>query len=379
MGLTQLLSLSVGENLGQDHIGDLVFVPELGIGSGFSKDNQMKQEAQEILDRFYPEEVLTAEDMVRGDLNGDGVADLVITGLGEAEDDWYDDGRKIYPFLMQEDGNIRTLPPIDTLGPNSGGPYGDPYEGILITDNRLVVKAYSGSSWRWGYTNIYQYENGEMKEKWELVIAEYTGSPGCDFYITNKEEGSCLQYVIAGEWEGERRQLLIGRTGEAPSPMETELAEKYEEYQERIEMTLAELNGGIGRPLVSTGFFDYQLHDRLYDTERLPEEVLREAAEIYLSEYQELPVLCYTSEEIFANYKTLTGVELPEILFIGKDKKNPKKVKVLAYEGCQQVEDGSFEHELSLWKIGYGAEKPEIWKCEAIIYYDEKDGVFSVG
>lgn len=66
MGLTQLLSLSVGENLGQDHSGDLVFVPELGIGSGFSKDNQMKQEAQEILDRFYPEEVLTAEDMVRG-------------------------------------------------------------------------------------------------------------------------------------------------------------------------------------------------------------------------------------------------------------------------------------------------------------------------
>lgn len=304
---------------------------------------------------------------------------MVITGLGEAEDDWYDDGRKIYPFLMQEDGSIRTLPPIDTLGPNSGGPYGDPYEGILITDDRLVVKVYGGSSWRWGYTNIYQYENGEMKEKWELEIEDFAGSPGRDFYITNKEEGSCLQYVIAGEWEGERRKLLIDRTGEALSPVEREFAEKYAEYQEQIEITLAEFDDRIGRPRISTGFYDYQLHNRFYDTERLPGEVLREAAEIYLSEYQELPVLCYTSEEIFANYKTLTGVELPEILFIGKDKKNPKKVKVLAYEGCQQVEDGSFEHELSLWKIGYGAEKPEIWKCEAIIYYDEKDGVFSVG
>lgn len=56
-----------------------------------------------------------------------------------------------------------------------------------------------------------------------------------------------------------------------------------------------------------------------------------------------------------------------------------EEIKVLAYEGCQQVEAGSFEHELSLWKTGYGAEKPEIWKCEAIIYYDEKDGVFRVG
>lgn len=212
-------------------------------------------------------------------------------------------------------------------------------------------------------------------------MEEYVFTSGYDFNVINTEDGSCRQYVIAGEWEGESRQLLVNRTGETPSPVEREFAGKYIEYLENAGIMVSESNRRIriGRPKINTDYYDYQLHDRFYDTERLPGEVLLMAAEEYLSEYQELPVPYYTSEEILANYKTLTGVELPEILFIGKDKKNPEEIKILAYTGCQQDEEGNFEHSLSLWRMRQEDEEAETWEFETTIYYDEKDRAFAAG
>lgn len=370
--LTQLWTLSIGENPGQNHIGDLVFLPRLMTGNGFWENEEMQQEAQEILDQFYPAEELTAEDMVKGDLNGDGIVDLAITGLGEAENTWDDDGRKIYPFLGQADGNLRTLSPVDTLGSDSGGARGDPYRGILITDGRLVVRVSGGSNWYWESTNIYQYENGEMKETWELGISGFAFC-GCDFYITNVEDGSYRRYVIAMDGEEESRPLLFAKGGENLSPVEKEFAEKYAEYQERTGITLPEFGRGTGSPRIDTGWYDYQIHDQLYDTERLPEEVLLKAAEKYLSEYQELPAPYYTSEEILENYITLTGVKLPEFLLIGQDIIG-SGTKILAYRGCQQNEDGSYEHEISQWGIS-----EDKWSLERYIYYNEREGMFTVG
>ncbi|MBD5473089.1 MAG: leucine-rich repeat domain-containing protein, partial [Lachnospiraceae bacterium] len=372
--LTQLSTLSIGENPGQNHIGDLVFLPGLIIGNGFWENEEMQQEAQEMLDRFYPDEELTAEDIVKGDLNGDGIVDLAITGLDETVNPEYDNGRKIYTFLRQADGSIWKLSPVDTSGPNSGGTHGDPYRGILITDESLVVKAYGGSNSYWESTDIYQYKNGEMEETWEIAISGYALSPGYSLYITNAEDGSYRWYAYAmtEEWEGEGRPLLLAQVGETLSPVEKDFTDKYTEYQERTGITLPEFGRGTGRPSISTGWYDYQIHNQLYDTERLPGEVLLEAAEKYLSEYQELPVPYYTSEEIMENYITLTGVELPEFLLIGQDATG-SGTKMLAYSNCQQQEDGSYEHELSQWEISRGE-----WSLEHRVYYNEREGMFTV-
>ena len=372
--LTQLWTLSIGENPGQSHIGNLVFLPRLVIGSGFCENDEIQQEAQEILNRFYPD--LTAEDMVKGDLNGDGIVDLAITGLDETVNSEADDGRKIYPFLGQADGSLRALLPVGVRGPNSGGTHGDPYRGILITDGRLVVKDSGGSNWYWESTNIYQYKKGEMKETWQLGISGFAFC-GYDFYITNVEDGSYRRYVIAMDGEEESRPLLFAQGGETLSPVEIfpaekNFADKYAEYQDRTGSVLPEFDGRTGRPGTDTGWYDYQIHDQLYDTERQPEEVLLEAAEKYLSEYQELPVPYYTSEEIMENYITLTGVQLPEIFLIGQDTAG-SGTKILAYRSCQQQEDGSYEHELSQWEISEGK-----WSFEHHVYYNEREGMFTV-
>lgn len=62
------------------------------------------------------------------------------------------------------------MTPIGIRGSNSGGTHGDPYRGILVTDGRLVAKDSGGSNWYWESTEIYEYENGKMKETWELGI-----------------------------------------------------------------------------------------------------------------------------------------------------------------------------------------------------------------
>ena len=370
MKLNQLLGFRMGENPGQN-IGNLIFLPRLEIESSFGEDEKLQQEAQEILDQFYPDEGLIAQDMVKGDLNGDGINDLAVMGGADPEDAGYDDEREIYLFIRQMDGSVHPLTSIATLGPYSGGVYGDPYEGMSISDGRLVVKVYGGSSWRWGFTNIYEYENGEMKEKWELSLAERTLEPGYDFTILNKEDGSYRSYVVARE--GGSRMFLIAEDRGELSPAEKEFEQKYAEYQEKAGVTLTEFYMGIGRPGICENNYDYQIHDTYYDTKHQPQEILLMAAEKYLTEYQEIPLPYYTSEEILESYRILTGVELPEFFLIGQDI-NGGGTKILAYSSCHQQEDGSYEHRISQWGIS-----EESSSFERSIYYDERDEMLTVG
>lgn len=366
-GLKQLVYLTVGENPGQN-LGDLIFVPNLVIvSSSFEVDEELQQEAQGYLDRYYPEKELMVEDMVKGDLNGDGLNDVVVVGLSEInEDEVYDDRRKAYPFIAQPGGGYKLVDPFRIYGPDSGGMYGDPYQGMLISDGRLVIQVYGGSSWRWGYTNIYEYENGEMTEKWELEIEHCTHTSGYNYKINNKENGDYRFYVIAGEWEQDTRQLLLADWNGTPSAVAGELDQKWKALQEEEGLTLPGIHSAVYQPETTVGEYGYNyvIHDTFYETQRTPGEVLLAAAEEQLKEYRELPVACYATEEIKNNFDSLAGVELPENFYFGYDEENAPVL--LVYEGCSVNEDGSYTHKCSLWVAD-----EKYWLWDRNIYYNE--------
>lgn len=371
-GLTGLVKLNIRGNPGQN-IGDLIFLPKLEIGSCFSTDEKLQKEAQEILNQYYPEQEITADDMVKGDLNGDGITDLAIAGLTASEESSYLEKRELYVFLGQSDSKLRPLKPFETAG--TDGRCTD--EEIMIADGRLVIKTE-------GYgvqIHIYQYEKEERREEWEQRIYGLTSGPGLDIFIYDWKKGLEYYYAEAYDEGGESRWLLLAE-GNDPSGKMEEYREKYTEFEKEMGVSLPTVEQDglyFPQPAIEQYPTGYLIHDTLLDTGKRSVDVLREAAEKYLYEYRELPVPLYTSEEIFQNYQALAGVELPEISFIGKDKKDSEEIKILVYEGCRQYEDGSFEHKLSLWRIWYMDEKPATWTIERNMYYDEKDGVFSVG
>ncbi|MBD5473088.1 MAG: leucine-rich repeat domain-containing protein [Lachnospiraceae bacterium] len=200
-GLTGLYYLDIYDNPGQK-IGDLIFVPKLFLGNGvLSQKEEKLREAQNILESFYPNKGLTAKDMVEGDLNGDGILDIAIAVLKEGksffEPDVYG---KIYIFLGRANKVIQQLTPIDMFDPG----YEGHYDGMLIMERGLVVRVeYSSTSGEDTYISIYEYEEGEMREKWKLEAGkDYSDhKPGFDFWITDIENQNEKHYVIVeGEW-----------------------------------------------------------------------------------------------------------------------------------------------------------------------------------
>ena len=196
-GLTGLYWLDIRDNPGQN-IGDLIFVPILMFGNyNFSEEKGRCREAQGILELFYPHEKLTAQDMAKGDLNGDGITDIAVAGLSE------ESGEKIYIFLGKSNGTFQKITPVNTQGLVYEGTYGDSYNGMLLMEGRLVVQTdrsdiYTGGS----YTSIYEYEEGEMREKWKLEVENYgEHKPGFNFWITDIEHQQEKHYMIVeGEW-----------------------------------------------------------------------------------------------------------------------------------------------------------------------------------
>ena len=369
MEMERLYSLSVRGNPGQD-IGKLVLTPWLMMGGAYESGEEELERMQEYLNLYYPGKEILAEDFAIGDLNGDGVEDLAVTGLLDKEEvsDFGDKERYVYLFISKEDGSFIPLTPVATLSPDSGGVYGDPYAGVIITDNMLAVQVYGGSNWRWGSTSVYQYEKGEMKAKWETDIAHFVFTSGMDYTIYDREKGQWKHYVAVGDTERYKELLLIEEdNGEADARKE-ELDLLLGQFKDEFQKPLPEIRVGDMAPELA-GWFDYHIYD--YDAAREPCWVLEKAAEEFLTNAQSLPTVCYTSEEIRASYEKLIGVKPPEQFYIGFMEGAPV---FLYYSGCAQQED-SFIHGLRLCRPD---EEGEYWVKDGQIYYDEKTDTFSV-
>jgi len=100
---------------------------------------------------------------VDGDLDGDKIPEKVIiyntkdtTDLGNIRE---------IQILKKVNGKWTMLEKSRNaiLESNGGGMMGDPYQGIIIKNNILEITQAGGSSWKWGYSDKYRFQNGHFE------------------------------------------------------------------------------------------------------------------------------------------------------------------------------------------------------------------------
>ena len=136
---------------------------------------------------FIPKGYDTVE-TATGDLNKDGISDLVMVLRDKREDtaqmgsEINDMDRLLIILFKTTDGwKLAGKSRHEILCKNCGGIYGDPFNGINIANGVLVIDHYGGSNWRWAYTHKFRFQNGDLymigvtKDSYSVF-----GGEGCD-------------------------------------------------------------------------------------------------------------------------------------------------------------------------------------------------------
>ncbi len=100
---------------------------------------------------------------VKGDLDNDGMDEWVLV---YDTDDSTDFGNiREIQILKKVNGQWSELASSRNaiLSSDAGGLMGDPLVEISIEEGILIVEYYGGSAWRWHYSDIYRYQNGQFE------------------------------------------------------------------------------------------------------------------------------------------------------------------------------------------------------------------------
>lgn len=114
----------------------------------------------------------------QGDLNNDGLDELVVIAEDENAGEW---GFERDLFVYTKENNQWLLwdrfnGPI--LSSEEGGVFGDPFESISVERNCIVISHFGGSNWKWAYTHRYRFQNDD----WYLIGASSEDGKPCEFW-----------------------------------------------------------------------------------------------------------------------------------------------------------------------------------------------------
>lgn len=181
---------------------------------------------------FIPKDYDTLYDgFAKGDLNKDGIDDVVLALGHKAENNEtkniYEDSippRLLVVLFGTNNGFIKSDETSTAiLCKNCGGIFGDPFAGVMIEKNMLVITHYGGSAWRWSITDKFRFQNNGLYLIRERKIS-YWNVKNCD--KLNDFAGTDYEDVnfITGEFEikkiSENCKLLANKKGKkAISPL----------------------------------------------------------------------------------------------------------------------------------------------------------------
>ena len=118
----------------------------------------------------------------QGDLDGDGIAEYVeVRNTNTQASDGMGLKRELWVYKTQQGKKTLWQRSNTAIYPSQGGGMmGDPFGEISIKKGSLFVSHSGGSSWKWGHSDQYRYQNGQF----ELIGYQSTAGRICDYWET---------------------------------------------------------------------------------------------------------------------------------------------------------------------------------------------------
>ncbi len=115
-----------------------------------------------------------------GDIDEDGISEKVIVYDTEKETDLGTE-RQIFIYKINSDKWELWKKSVGAILPSQhGGMMGDPFEGISIERNCIVINHFGGSRQKWNYTHRFRFQSGEF----QLIGAAVNFGSPCDYFFT---------------------------------------------------------------------------------------------------------------------------------------------------------------------------------------------------
>ncbi len=130
-------------------------------------------------------------------MDKDSIAELVVI-LNSPKSDDFGHFREIHIFKLTNRKWVLRKKSNDTiLQSKAGGMLGDPYMETIIQNHRLMISHFSGSSWKWRYTDKYRFQNNEF------ILIGHTSNAGklCEYWETFDFNLSTGKIIYKKEYE----------------------------------------------------------------------------------------------------------------------------------------------------------------------------------
>lgn len=159
-------------------------------------------------------------DKKEGDLDNDGVFEKVIVYDTEKETDMGTE-RQIYIYKKNHNKWELWKKSVGAILPSEhGGMMGDPFEGISINKNCIVINHSGGARQRWHYTHRFRFQTGEF----QLIGATVNFGSPCDNFFNfdyNLSTGKVIYQEETSDCEKEDSKTEKKETISKPSTLPT--------------------------------------------------------------------------------------------------------------------------------------------------------------